>query len=195
MWCHVFEFKGQFTSCTMKTTHGRWFFFPCSVFMVQLPWSDFLKNQFTKPLGPSLGVNWMWTKRNDHVLKSECIFFFLIYVQKRKFWRNLSVTMLLSSLVFIFYSKKICHYKITITIFPLPWALALFYHSTSFASPTVKFVGPCQLIIQALKYVFWEPQIHGHSNIFFLGVNWSGPRTSSIANHKYYKALGRLHGP
>ena len=30
--------------------------------------------------------------------------------------------------------------------------------------------------------------------LFFLGVNRSGPKTSSIANHKFYKALGRLHG-
>ena len=27
--------------------------------MVQLPWFNFLKKQFTKPLGPSLGVNQM----------------------------------------------------------------------------------------------------------------------------------------
>ena len=46
--------------------------FSWSDLMVQLPWSDFLKNQFTKPLGSSLGVNQMWTKRNDHAPKSEC---------------------------------------------------------------------------------------------------------------------------
>ena len=36
---------------------------------------------------------------------------------------------------------------------------------------------------------------HGHSNIFFLGVNQSGLGTSSTTNHGFYKALGRLHGP
>jgi hypothetical protein len=46
--------------------------YPWSRFIVQLPWSNFLKNQFTKPLGPSLGVNQMWTKRSDHAPKSEC---------------------------------------------------------------------------------------------------------------------------
>ena len=30
---------------------------------------------------------------------------------------------------------------------------------------------------------------------FFLGVNRTGSGTSSITNHKFHKALGRLHGP
>ena len=30
---------------------------------------------------------------------------------------------------------------------------------------------------------------------FSLGVNQSGPRTSSTTNHKFYNTLGRLHGP
>ena len=29
-----------------------------------------------KALGPSLGVNRMWTKKNDHAPKSECVDFF-----------------------------------------------------------------------------------------------------------------------
>ena len=68
----------------MAFSHG-------SDFMVQLPWSDLLKtNQFTKPLGPSLDVNRMWTKRNDHAPKSECAnlnFYFNIY-QKGHFWEE-----------------------------------------------------------------------------------------------------------
>ena len=36
----------------------------------------FKKNQYTKPLGPSLGVNQMWTKENDHAPKNECADFF-----------------------------------------------------------------------------------------------------------------------
>ena len=51
--------------------------------MVQLPWSDFLTNQVTKPLGPSLGVNRMWTQSNDHARKSECSDFF-IYTHKKE---------------------------------------------------------------------------------------------------------------
>ena len=38
-------------------------------------WSDLSKNQFTKSLGLSLGVNWMWTKRNDHAPKIERVVF------------------------------------------------------------------------------------------------------------------------
>ena len=35
-----------------------------------------------------------------------------------------------------------------------------------------------------------------HSDIFFFrGINWSGYGTTSTANHRFYKALGRLHGP
>jgi hypothetical protein len=51
-----------------------------------LPWSNFHgpifvkinKNQFTKPLGPSLGVNRVWTKRNNYAPKIECVGFFNI---------------------------------------------------------------------------------------------------------------------
>ena len=64
----------------MKSDHGRW---PCP--MVQLRWFGFLRNQFMRPLGPSLGVNPMWTKRNDHAPKSECADLFFIYAQKINF--------------------------------------------------------------------------------------------------------------
>jgi hypothetical protein len=67
---------GRFIPWTMKSDHERWPF----------PWFNFFKNQITKPLGLSLGVNRMWTKRNDHTPTSECAKFFLIYVQKEKFW-------------------------------------------------------------------------------------------------------------
>ena len=44
-------------------------------FMVKLSWADFLKNKM-KALGPSLRVNQMWTKKNDHAPKIERIDFF-----------------------------------------------------------------------------------------------------------------------
>ena len=47
-----------------------------------------LKNQFTKPLGPSLGVNRMFTKKNDHAPKSECADFFFNICPKRAFKKN-----------------------------------------------------------------------------------------------------------
>ena len=60
--------------------HGRWPF----------PWSNFhgpisLKYQLTKPLGPSLGVNQMWTKNNDHAPKGECGFSYKYMPQKASF--------------------------------------------------------------------------------------------------------------
>ena len=69
--------KARFTPWTMKSDRGKWVFFSLNNLMVQLPWSSFLKNQFMKSLGPSLGVNWMWTKSNDHAPESECVEFFL----------------------------------------------------------------------------------------------------------------------
>ena len=42
---------------------------------------------------------------------------------------------------------------------------------------------------------FGDLELHDHSDIFFLGVNRSGPGTSSTLDHILYKALGRLHGP
>ena len=33
---------------------------------------QFLKNAFLKPLGPSLGINQIWTNKSDHAPKSGC---------------------------------------------------------------------------------------------------------------------------
>ena len=46
-------------------------FFNGPKFMVQL-----LKKSVLKALGPSLGVNQMWIKKDDHASKSECANFF-----------------------------------------------------------------------------------------------------------------------
>jgi hypothetical protein len=67
--------KIWFTPWTMKSDYGRWSFFLVR-FQGQLSWSDFLKELFTKSLGPSLGGNQTWTKRSDHPPKSECAHFF-----------------------------------------------------------------------------------------------------------------------
>ena len=42
---------------------------------------------------------------------------------------------------------------------------------------------------------FGDLELHGHSGFCFLGVNWSGPGTSSTTNHIFFRALGWLHGP
>ena len=43
--------------------------------------------------------------------------------------------------------------------------------------------------------VFWGPQTPWSLWHCLLGGNGRGPKTSSTADHKFYKALGRLHGP
>jgi len=79
----------------------------------------------------SLGVNRMWTKRNDHATKIECVDFCNIFLKKGNFERNSSLTILSSSLVFIFSSpppknKNKNHYDFIITTFfyhgPLPFS-------------------------------------------------------------------------
>ena len=37
---------------------------------------------------------------------------------------------------------------------------------------------------------FGDLELHGYSGIFFVGVNQSGPGTSSTSNHIIYTALG-----
>ena len=106
--------------------------------MVQLPWSDFLTNQVTKPLGPSLGVNRMWTQRNDMHEKVNVVIF-LIYTQKRKFCKNFKLgrSLVFSCLHLLFPKKN--HQKFIIRAFlfhgPLPFSTR--------APP----VGPCQWIM------------------------------------------------
>jgi hypothetical protein len=92
--------------------------------MVQLSWFVFLENQFTKSLGFSRGVNWMWTKSNDHARKNERVVFFFYICSKRVVIKNYSLTILLFSLVFIFSSLKIWinFYYNNIS---LSWALCL----------------------------------------------------------------------
>ena len=57
-----------------------------------------LKELVLKALGPSLGVNQMWTKKNDHAPKREWVDVFLINAQEEQFWIFFSsLTILLSS--------------------------------------------------------------------------------------------------
>ena len=67
--------KGQFTLRTMKLDHGRWLL---SMVRVNGPTSmvQLHKRLVLRALGPSLGVNQMWTKKSDHAPKSEGADFF-----------------------------------------------------------------------------------------------------------------------
>jgi hypothetical protein len=67
--------KGRFTLRTMKSDHGRWTLSMVRVHgltsMVRLH-----KKLVLRVLGPSLGVNRMWTKKSDHAPKIEGAHFF-----------------------------------------------------------------------------------------------------------------------
>ena len=94
------HYLGPVYTMDQKSDHGRWPF-PWSDLMVQLPWSDFLrKNNLQSLWGPSLGVNQMWSKRNNHAPKSECVFFLFFNIcPKRAFKKkDSSLTILLFSL-------------------------------------------------------------------------------------------------
>ena len=64
-------------------------------------------------LGPSLGVNRMWTKRNDHALESEIVASIEYLPSFKKLWKKTkkksSLIILLSFLVFVFFSLKKNH--------------------------------------------------------------------------------------
>ena len=105
---------------------------------------QFLKKiKVTKPLGPSLGVNQMWTKRNGHAPKSECAIFLIICPKRVSKFDNFQVwpfsCLLLSSSSLPPKKKSFKFYYNNIS---LPWTLAFSYQSTYFVSPTTKPVGP-----------------------------------------------------
>ena len=70
------------------------------------PWSNFLKEQFTKSLGPSLGANWMWTKRNDHAPKVNVLIFFYMCFKKGSFEKSSSLTIVLSSCLHLLFHLR-----------------------------------------------------------------------------------------
>ena len=82
--------------------------------MIQHPRSNFLRNQFTKPLSPSLGVNWLWTK-------SACACYFNTCPKRAALKKKSSLTILFSSLPY-----KTFHSKISITSFPCHGPLPFF---------------------------------------------------------------------
>ena len=78
------------------------------------------------------------------------LIFLNICLKKAVLKKYYSLTILLSSFVFIFFFPKKISLQIYYNNTSMPWALTFsfffffFDHSTSFASPTTKLVGPCQ---------------------------------------------------
>ena len=83
----VWYTKGWFTLWTMKSDHGRWCLSMVRVHgttsMVQLH-----KKLVLRAMGPSLGVNQMWTKKKDHGAKSGGGDFFNICTKKGSFQKS-----------------------------------------------------------------------------------------------------------
>ena len=86
--------------------------------------------------------------------------------------------------IFYYYNNTLCHA-------PLPFYDRAPLLHRPLQKPLDNVSGKCR----PWNMSFGDLKLHGHSDIFFFGVNRSGLRTSSIANHTFYKALGWLHGP
>jgi hypothetical protein len=187
--------KGQFTPWTMKWEHGRW---PFSMVRLDGPPSMvwFLWNKsIYKAFGPltrhKLNVDqeeWPCTRR------WMCWIFF-IWVQKGQFWKDSSLTILLSFLVFIFSSAIFFYYN----VISLPWALAFPTRAPLLPlPPQKKMVGPCQVSDVGLKKdVSWGPQpLRSLWHIFPLP--WCKRKRSYDKfniQSQFHKASGRLHVP
>jgi len=153
--------------------------------MVQFP-----KNQFTKPLGPSLGANRMMTRGMTITKKWMCEFFNICPQRAVLMKFKFDHFVVFCCLRLLFPKEKFIKILLKHTI---PWTLALFYHNTSFTSPTAKPFGPCLWTMHALKHVFLGSWIAWSQE--WSRVNWSGPKASATSNCKFYRTLGWLHGP
>ena len=88
----------------------------------------FLRILFYKAFAPSLGASQMWTKRNDYAPKCEYAdFFFCICPGREVLKNNLSLTILLSCIVFIFSFPKNISLKFYFDNIFLSWAPIYFF--------------------------------------------------------------------
>ena len=63
-----------------------------------------LKKIVLEVLGPSLGVNRMWTKKNDHASKNECVDFFQ-YMSKKDIFKEISSLLIFLSSLMLYLSS------------------------------------------------------------------------------------------
>ena len=105
-------------------------------------------------------------------------------------------------LLFIFSSPKINPFKIHYSSTSPPWTLLLL---VLFVFPTIAHLFcpfHCKTRwtmsadnISLQTYLSRDLKLTYRSRHVSLGENWSGPETSSTTNHKFHRALGRLHTP
>ena len=96
------------------------------------------------PLGSSVGVNKMWTKRNDYASKVNVSFFLM---PKKGLLKKNQFKFVGFSCLHLVFPEKYIPLKNYDNIISLPWPLVFFYYNTSFTSPTAKLIGPCQWIM------------------------------------------------
>ena len=143
----------------------------------------------------SLGVNRMWTKRNDCAPKSECVDFYNI-CPKRVFLDFFpSSTILLSSLVFSFFTSTKNPLKSHYKNISLPWAIAFFLLKHLFCLSHRKTHW-----IMSVDNVGLKICILGTSNsmvtlIFFPWCKLKWSRNELNNQSQILQGLGRLHGP
>ena len=121
----------------------------------------------------------------------------LLYAQYRQFWKKEKSTLtilffLLSSLLFT--SQK-NHKNMFYNSISLPWPL-------TFLPKHLFCLSHCKTCwTMVVDNVDLKICLLATSNsmviliLFFIGVNLSGPETSSTSNHRFYRTLGQLHGP
>ena len=134
--------------------------FPWSDFSVQLLWSNILTNQCIKSSGLSLGVNQMWTKRNDHAPENRMCWFFNFNIHPKggnfEEWNQVwSFFCLLVSSSSLLPQKKHFHYCNDIS---LSWVSCLFLPEHLFCLSHCKARWTMSVDNVGLHFVFWGPQ-------------------------------------
>ena len=179
--------KGRFTPWTMKIGPWKMAFSHGPTWWSNMHGLISLKNQFTKPLGPSLGVNQMWNKRNDHAPKVN-VLIFLIYMLKKcsskiiQVWPFSCLLLSSSSLPQITF-----HQKIIITSF-LYTGPCLFLLEHLFCLSHRKTCWTMSMDNVGLKIcLFGDLELHGHLSFF----PWCKPKWSQ---DEFNNKSQMLHG-
>ena len=117
------------------------------------------------------------------------VLIFLLYS-----WKTSSLIILLSSLVFDFSSPRKIHQNLIVTIFFLPWAFA-FSTIAHFCLSHDKTHWTMSMDNVDLKTCLLRTSNSMITLAFFLCVNRKSLMINLIPYHKFYRALGHLHGP
>ena len=133
--------------------------------------------------------------------KSECVVFLNICPKRVVLYIYIYIpsilTILMSSLVFIFFSQKQLLIKKSLkecfsAMGPCLFLSKHFFCLSHRKNHWTMLVDNVGLIIHLLGTL---NSVVTLTIFFLLGLNRSGPKTSSTANHEFYMALGQLHGP